>query len=241
MVQDAPELAWSNHANALRLYRQAKVRDLGEVETLTNLGSALLASGRPDEARTQFEEAVELGKSLKGESAVTVARVGLAAVALQDGDFAEASRQAAAAVRVARQQRDDAALAAALAVQGAAAEATGEFDRAHALFTEALEIDRKREVPHAVRDHLRALARVARRQNDWKEAATLMTRCARISRWLGQLDTADAELGQASEAAAAGSSKQVDDAIRLERRLLQVARDQAAPPQPASPLPAEKP
>ncbi len=241
MVQDAPEQAWSNHANALRLYRQAKVRDVGEVETLTNLGSALLASGRPEEARTQFEEAVELGGTLNGAEAVTVARVGLAAVALQAGDFAEASRQAMAAARAAREQGDDATLAAALAVQAAAAEATGELDEARARFAEALEIDRKREVPHAVRDHLRALARVARRQDDWKQSAILLTRCARISRWLGQLDAAEAELRQAAEAAATGSSRQIDDAIQLERRLLEVARDQAAPPQPASPLPAEEP
>jgi tetratricopeptide (TPR) repeat protein len=241
MVQDAPERAWSNHTNALRLYRLAEVRDLGEVETLTNLGSALLASGRPEEARTQFEEAVELGETLKGAEAVTVARVGLAAVALQAGDFTEASQQAAAAGKSARRRGDVATLAAALAVQGAAAEAMGELRRARALFNEALEIDRKREVPHAVRDHLRALARVAQRQNDEQEAAALLTRCARISRWLGQLDAAESELRRASEAAAAASSRQIDDAIQLERRLLEVARDQAAPPQPASPLPAEEP
>jgi tetratricopeptide (TPR) repeat protein len=241
MAHDAPQQAWSNHSNALRLYRAAKTRDLGEVHTLTNLGSAMLAAGRPELARRQFEEAINLGESLGDSDAITVARVGLAAVSLQNGDFAEAQQQARAAARAARQQGDDATLAAALAVQGAAAEGTGELDTARERFIEALEIDRKREVPHAVRDHLRALARVAQRSNDVEEAATLLTRSARISRWLGQLDAAEAELNQARELAGQGSSAELDDAIQLERRLLEVARDQAAPPQPASPLPAEEP
>jgi tetratricopeptide (TPR) repeat protein len=167
--------------------------------------------------------------------------VGLASVELQTGHAARALELAVEAGRQARADGDEATQAAALAVEGAAAEQTGDLARARRCTSAALAIDRQREVPYEVREHLRALARLAEASGDLSQAAILLTRSARISRWLRQLDAATGELDQAQSLAERAKSESAQDAVRLERRLLEEVRQNSLPPEPAFPDPTEAP
>jgi len=187
--------AWSAHATALSLHQATKVRGVGEVRTRSNLGSALLAAGKVVEAKAQFEEAVGLGDKIGEPKAARVAQVGLASVALRDGD---ASR-ALSLSRLALDASGDAAEGGAFAVQGAADEALGDLPAARAAYEHAIDIDRRRAVPRAVAEDLRGLARVAERSGNPTEATALLTRSSRISRRLGELNIAVRDLERAIE------------------------------------------
>jgi tetratricopeptide (TPR) repeat protein len=187
--------AWSAHATALALHQSTRVRGVGEVRTRANLGSALLASGKVSEARTQFEEAVTLGDKIGEPKAARLAKVGLASVALRDGD---ASR-ALALSRSALDGSGDAAEGGAFAVQGAAEEALHDWTGARAAYERALDIDRKHAVPRAVAEDLRGLARVAESAGNAAEATALLTRSSRIARRLGERGVALRDLERALE------------------------------------------
>ncbi|HKQ68678.1 MAG TPA: tetratricopeptide repeat protein, partial [Polyangiaceae bacterium] len=91
--------AWASHATALSLHQATGKRALGEVRTRSNLGSALLGVGKVAEAKAQFEEAIRLAERLENPRAGRLARVGLAAALLANGDAAGARALAETAVR----------------------------------------------------------------------------------------------------------------------------------------------
>ena len=187
--------AWSAHATALALHQATKVRGIGEVRTRSNLGSALLAAGKVVEARAQFEEAVTLGDKIGEGKAARLAKVGLASVALRDGD----ATRALALARDALDASGDATEGGAFAVQGAADEALGDLPLARAAYDHALDIDRRHGVPRAVAEDLRGLARVAERSGNAGEATALLTRSSRIARRLGERNMAVRDLERAIE------------------------------------------
>lgn len=196
------EQAFASHAAALRLHEQRGVRDEAEVRTRADLGTALLALGRTDDAQRQFDEAIALATHLGRPDAALLAEVGRAAVLLRVGKAAEALEAAGRAATDAGRAKDEAAKGGALAIQGVAFEATGRLDEAKRALERALDVDRARGAPRGVRDDLRALARVAERRGDAKRAAELLSRTARIARRLGDL---------------AGASRDLDRAIALAR------------------------
>lgn len=185
--------AWSAHATALSLHQATKLRGIGEVRTRSNLGSALLAAGKIAEAKVQFEEALALGDKIGEPRAARLARVGLASVALRDGD----ATRALALSRSAMDGSGDAAEGGAFAVQGAAEEALGDLPLARTAYEHALDIDRHHAVPRAVAEDLRGLARVAERSGKVGEATALLTRSSRIARRLGERNMAARDLERA--------------------------------------------
>lgn len=204
--------AWSAHAMALSLHQATKVRSVGEVRTRSNLGAALLAAGKVGDARAQFEEAVALGDKIGDPKAARLAKVGLASVALHDGN-------AARALALSRETLDgsgDATEGGAFAVQGAAEEALGDLPPARAAYEHALDIDRRHAVPRAVAEDLRGLARVAERSGNVGEATALLTRSSRIARRLGERNMAVRDLERAIELSGAAAS---DGKAALEEEL----------------------
>ena len=139
MAKGDAQRALGAHTRALGLYRAANVRGVGEIRTRGNLGAALLASGRLVDAGAQFDEAAKLAARIGEPSAARQSQVGLAVVALAQGDAARALTLVEAANfggtrgspgSASRGEHEDAALAGALAVQGGAHEALGQWDDA---------------------------------------------------------------------------------------------------------------
>jgi tetratricopeptide (TPR) repeat protein len=193
--------AWSAHATALSLHQSTRVRGIGEVRTRANLGSALLASGKVAEAKSQFEEAVSLGEKIGEVKAARLAKVGLASVALRDGDASRALALSHAVL----DGSGDATEGGAFAVQGAAEEALHDLPAARGAYERALDIDRRHAVPRAVAEDLRGLARVAEQSGNAAEATALLTRSSRIARRLGQRGVAVRDLERALELSGAAT------------------------------------
>ncbi len=194
-----PREAWAYHAGALRFYQLRGGAEPGQIRAHSNLGGAMLLAGSVDEAASQFRAAAALAGQLREPAAAAMARVGLAAVALRRGDPGGAAALAHAEADEARRRGNDGVLAAALSIEGASLELLDRHADARARHEEALALDRKREHPGAVRDDLRALARLAERQGDRGAAAAYLTRAARVSRRMEDLDVSEAELKRAIE------------------------------------------
>lgn len=219
MARGRAHEAWTEHATALRLYQSLPARALGEVRTRANLGAALLASGEVAEAKRQFDEAVSLAAQLKQPESARTAKVGLAAVALREGN---APRAAELARTVTGQTRDgtrdgesSAWLAGALAVEGAANETMGNRVAAEAAYAHALQIDRDRAAPRAVIDDLAALARLAEASGSGREAVSYLERRSRVLRRLGDLEGAAGDLEHAI-ALSRGSSRDASAPLEAE-------------------------
>jgi tetratricopeptide (TPR) repeat protein len=215
------EGAWRDHAAALRLHALRGVRDAGEVRTRVNLGTALLACGKRDEARTNLTEAEGLARSLKDEHEATRARLGLAGLALAEGRAEDAAKGARAITE--SKPDDDATRAAALALEGTALEAMNHLSEAKARFEAAADVDRRREAPTSVASDLKALARVAERAGDAGLASAYLLRASRIDRNLGALDVAARELARAKDLAARGNATYEVEAIELELEVVNAA------------------
>ncbi|MDW8251564.1 MAG: hypothetical protein RMJ98_19895 [Myxococcales bacterium] len=196
-ARGAPRDAWAYHATALRFYQLRSVPDLGQIRAHANLGSAMLLVGSVDEAEVQFRAASALAEQLGRPDAGAMARVGLAAAKLRRGQAEQAASLANREVQDARRRGDDGVRAAALSIEGAALELLGRLPEAQIRYEEALVLDRRREHPGAVRDDLRALARLSERQGDRVGAATYLTRAARVSRRMEDLDSSEEELSRA--------------------------------------------
>lgn len=197
MARGRAEEALGYHRTALHLHRARGARDLGEVRSRANAGSALLALGRVAEAEIELAAAVALAAQLGQADSALLSQVGLASVALHKREPARAATLAKAAAARARSAADFGALAGALAVEGAALDALGDSAAARARFEEALELDRRREAPFAVASDLRALSRIAERTGDLAAASSYLARSARIARWMGDYDRAERELRRA--------------------------------------------
>lgn len=221
MAQGNTEAAIAAHSLSLRLHAAKKSRDAGEIRARSNLGSALLLARRPDEARAQFQAAIELATQLGEPQPALMARVGLAAVAVQRDTPQEAARLASEATGAARKQKDDASLAAALSVEGAALELAGDLTGASAKLEEALNIDRAREQPLNVEADLLALARLAERRGDRPAASSLLARASRVARRLGRFEQATDALTRAIALSPGGAEA---NALRNERSALEKAR-----------------
>src|SRR6185436_12086049 len=130
------------------------VRDLGEVRTRANLGSALLALNRITEAEAELSAAVALAVELGEPAAALLAKTGLASASLHRKAPERAASLAQEAAAEARANENSSALASALAVEGAARSALGDPAAARICFEEALAIDRRREDPRAVASDL---------------------------------------------------------------------------------------
>lgn len=207
--------AFACYTIALRLHRSRGAHDASEVRARTNLGSVLLAQGRPREAREQFEAAYNLATDLKQPSIGFLARVGLAAVTLREGNYADAIAKASSLANEARQARDDEATAAALQLEGNARLAQGDHVTARERLEQALSLDRKREAPGSVVSDLRSLARAAETSGDRAQASSYFARASRSARRLGDLAGAESDLRRAIEHARAASSPDVS-ALELE-------------------------
>jgi tetratricopeptide (TPR) repeat protein len=221
------EGAWRDHAAALRLHELRGVRDAGEVRTRENLGTALLACGRRDEARVQLTLALTLAGSLKDAGEAMRARLGLASLALAEGRADDAVAQARVVTDARKEVRDEGTLAAALALEGAALEAKGDLAGARAKLEDAVAVDRKREVPGSVAADLKALANVAERAGEAARASAYLLRAARIDRRMGALEDAARELARARDLAAKGSADEAE-AIAAELAIVKEAADKAA-------------
>jgi tetratricopeptide (TPR) repeat protein len=191
--------ARAQHAVALRLYLARGSEDPGLLRTRTNLGSALLALDAVNDAESQFNEAIALASRLGQPDAASLARVGLATIALRRSQPQRALELARNEVALARRANLPSSHAAALTIEAAALELLGQLEEARLRLEEALSLDRKREHPPAVREDLRALARLRERQGARSEAASYLARAARVSRRMEDLDAARSELRRAIE------------------------------------------
>ncbi len=219
--------AWASHASAVRLYVATGKRLPGEARARTNLGSAMLALGRRDEAKAEFERALMVADALGAPALGLYARVGLAAVALAKKDAGVAAGLARDAARAARTAADEGALTAALSVEAAAAELLGDPMRARALLEEALARDRRREQPAAVAADLRSLARLEARVGRRAEAGRYLVRLAKIERRLGALDRAEATLEEAIDLLPEGDERGL---VRAELDEVRRARERGGSP-----------
>jgi tetratricopeptide (TPR) repeat protein len=210
MARGRPDEALSCHRTALHLHRARGERDIGEIRSRANAGSALLALGRIADAEVELESAVALASMLGRKDSALLAQVGLASVALHKKQPSRAAALAKAAAETARGAGDFGALAAALAVEGAALDALGDAASARARFEEALEIDRKREAPFAVASDLRVLSRLAERRGDLGAASSYLARSARIARWMGDYERAERELRRALSLAREVASREIE-------------------------------
>jgi tetratricopeptide (TPR) repeat protein len=210
MARGRPDEALSCHRTALHLHRARGERDIGEIRSRANAGSALLALGRVADAEIELEAAVALASALGRDDAALLAQVGLASVALHKKQPSRAAALAKVAAGAARGAGDFGTLAAALAVEGAALDSLGDATSARARFEEALDIDRKREAPFAVASDLRALSRLAERRGDLAAASSYLARSARISRWMGDYERAERELRRALSLAREVASRDIE-------------------------------
>lgn len=221
------EGALAMHLAALRAHLAAGAGTRGEARARTNVGGALMALGRRDDAAREFTRAIAVSDALGDAKVALTARVGLATLALSRSPE-EAERLAKQAADLSRREGDETALASALVAEGVAKETRGDRTGAKARYEEALVLDKKREDPSAVADDLERLSRVEELLGHAADAASLSARRSRVLRRMGRLAHALA----AMERAAALSSGNDQASYQAEVDALKSAQKPDAPPPP---------
>lgn len=219
--------ALAMHLAALRAHLAAGAGSRGEARSRTNVGGALMAVGRRDDARAEFTRALAISDALGDAKVGLTARVGLATLALSRSPE-EAERLAREAAELARKLGDDAALASALVAEGVSKEARGDRAGARARYDEALALDKRREDPGAVADDLARLSRVEELLGRRDEAASLSARRSRVLRRMGRIGDARREMERAASLARGAEA----ESFRVEADALRDAERPDAPQKP---------